>query len=59
MNDRSPFDRGARNISGCGLAGMMSLKGERVEGHAVRDAIALLHDRSNGLGGGFAAYGIL
>jgi len=51
-------DRGTRNISGCGLSGMMSLKGERVRGHAIRESIALLHDRSNGLGGGFAAYGI-
>ncbi len=54
----SVFDRGARNISGCGLSGMMSLRGERVDGRAIRESIALLHDRSNGLGGGFAAYGI-
>jgi len=47
-----------RNISGCGLSGMMSLKGERVDGRAIRESIALLHDRSNGLGGGFAGYGI-
>ncbi|UCH33705.1 MAG: glutamine amidotransferase family protein [Armatimonadota bacterium] len=47
-----------RNISGCGLSGMMSLTGERVDGRGIRDSIALLHDRSNGLGGGFAAYGI-
>jgi glutamate synthase domain-containing protein 1 len=37
---------------------MMSLTGERVDGRAIRDSIAILHDRSNGLGGGFAAYGI-
>lgn len=54
----SRFDRGARNISGCGLSGMMSLRGERVSGTAIRESIAILHDRSNGLGGGFAAYGI-
>jgi glutamate synthase domain-containing protein 1 len=52
------FDRGLRSISGCGLSGMMSLKGERVDGGAIRESIAILHDRSNGLGGGFAAYGI-
>jgi len=56
--NRSDFDRTARNISGCGLSGMMSLTGERVNGRAVRESIAILHDRSNGLGGGFAAYGI-
>lgn len=52
------FDRGQRMISGCGLSGMMSLTGERVNGGAIQSSIALLHDRSNGLGGGFAAYGI-
>jgi len=45
-------------ISGCGLSGLMSLKGEVVDGRAIRASLALLHDRSNGLGGGFAAYGI-
>jgi len=54
----SAFNRGNRTISGCGLSGMMSLTGERVDGRAIRSSIALLHDRSNGLGGGFAAYGI-
>jgi glutamate synthase domain-containing protein 1 len=52
------FDRGNRMVSGCGLSGMMSVTGERVDGRAVRSSVALLHDRSNGLGGGFAAYGI-
>ena len=52
------FDRGQRMLSGCGLSGFMSLTGERVDGRAIRRSIALLHDRSNGLGGGFAAYGI-
>jgi glutamate synthase domain-containing protein 1 len=45
-------------VSGCGLSGMMSLTGERVSGRAIRASLRLLHDRSNGLGGGFAAYGI-
>jgi len=54
----SRFDRGERNISGCGLSGMMSLTGERVDGRVIRESIAILHERSNGLGGGFAAYGI-
>jgi glutamate synthase domain-containing protein 1 len=56
--NRNSFDRGVRNVSGCGLSGMMSLTGEQVDGSAIRDSIAILHDRSNGLGGGFAAYGI-
>ncbi len=56
--NQSSFDRGNRMLSGCGLSAMMSLTGERVDGRAVKKSIALLHDRSNGLGGGFAAYGI-
>lgn len=52
------FDRGRRTVSGCGLSGLMSLHGERVDGQAIRRSIAILHERSNGLGGGFAAYGI-
>ena len=58
MNDHQTFDRGIRNVSGCGLSGMMSLTGQRVDGRGIRESIALLHDRANGLGGGFAAYGI-
>jgi glutamate synthase domain-containing protein 1 len=52
------FDRGHRMLSGCGLSGLMSLTGERVDGRSIRESIGLLHDRSNGLGGGFAGYGI-
>ena len=54
----SEYDRGKRTVSGCGLSGMMSLTGERVDGQAIRSSIAILHERSNGLGGGFACYGI-
>ena len=54
MNRKYTADVTTRNISGCGLSGMMSLKGERVNGRAIKESIALLHDRSNGLGGGFA-----
>jgi len=44
--------------SGCAVSGMMSRKGRRVSGEDIITSIALMHDRSNGLGGGFAAYGI-
>jgi glutamate synthase domain-containing protein 1 len=47
-----------KEISGCGLAGLISRKGEKVSGEVAIRAIANLHDRGNGLGGGFAAYGI-
>lgn len=49
---------GRRNISGCGLTGFMSEEGRLVNGEAIIRSIEVLHDRSNGLGGGFAGYGI-
>jgi glutamate synthase domain-containing protein 1 len=44
--------------AGCALSGIMSRKGARFSGEEIIKSIALMHDRSNGLGGGFAAYGI-
>ncbi len=42
----------------CSIFGMMNLKGERFSAKDPIRAIANMHDRGNGLGGGFAAYGI-
>lgn len=44
--------------SGCAISGFINRRGERVCGEKIIRSIALMHDRSNGLGGGFAAYGI-
>ncbi|MEL7622479.1 MAG: glutamine amidotransferase family protein [Clostridiales bacterium] len=44
--------------SGCAIAGVFSRSGERMDGTAIMEAMTVMHDRSNGLGGGFAAYGI-
>lgn len=44
--------------SGCAISGMMSEEGRRIDGSVIIKSIACMHDRSNGLGGGFAAYGI-
>ena len=52
------FDVTARNIAGCGLCALISETAQAVSGEAIMRAIALLHDRANGMGGGFAAYGI-
>ncbi len=49
--------RNERNISGCGLTGMMHRRRRKCNGETIIKSIALLHDRSNGLGGGFAVYG--
>ena len=44
--------------SGCAIAAVISKDGKRVTGRKIIDAMKPMHDRSNGLGGGFAAYGI-
>ncbi len=47
-----------KDMSGCGLSGIINTDGKRISGAAIRESIAIQHDRGNGLGGGFAAYGI-
>ncbi|MDR1892743.1 MAG: hypothetical protein LBQ48_07015, partial [Oscillospiraceae bacterium] len=44
--------------SGCAISGMFSKKGNLFSGGDIINSIEVMHDRSNGLGGGFAAYGI-
>lgn len=44
--------------SGCAISGMISKSGKRMNGENIIKSISVMHDRSNGLGGGFAAYGI-
>ncbi|MCL2019599.1 MAG: glutamine amidotransferase family protein [Oscillospiraceae bacterium] len=44
--------------SGCAISGMIDKTGRRMSGEAIIKSIAVMHERSNGLGGGFAAYGI-
>ncbi len=43
---------------GCAIIGVMSETGRRFDGTTVIEGIRCMHERSNGLGGGFAAYGI-
>ncbi len=44
--------------SGCAISGIFARDGERIGGEEIVRSIALMHERSNGLGGGFAGYGI-
>ena len=44
--------------SGCAIASVISTEGRRMPGDTIIKAMEPMHDRSNGLGGGFAAYGI-
>ena len=44
--------------SGCAIAAVISKEGKKMSGEMITEAMKPMHDRSNGLGGGFAAYGI-
>jgi glutamate synthase domain-containing protein 1 len=58
MNRPLPTHNFQKDISNCGLTGFISTTGKAVEGSVIIKSITLMHDRGNGLGGGFAAYGI-
>jgi glutamate synthase domain-containing protein 1 len=45
-------------IDACSIFGAMDVTGRRFSGNGVVKAITNMHDRSNGLGGGFAVYGL-
>ena len=45
-------------IDACSIFGAMDKSGRRFSGDGVIKAIANMHDRGNGLGGGFAIYGL-
>ena len=47
-----------KDSSGCAISGICCTDGQRISGHDIIESIAVMHDRGNGLGGGFAAYGI-
>ena len=44
--------------SGCAVSAVISREGRRMSGQSVIESMKPMHDRSNGLGGGFAGYGI-
>ncbi len=45
-------------IDACSIFGVMDTSGRKFSGEGVITAIANMHDRGNGLGGGFAIYGL-
>lgn len=47
-----------KDFSGCSIFGMMNLEGTRFSSRDPVKAITNMHERGNGLGGGFAVYGI-
>ena len=44
--------------SGCAISAIIFRDGKRMTGEKIIESMRPMHDRSNGLGGGFAAYGI-
>jgi len=44
--------------AGCAISGIFCKSGKRINGESIIKSVEPMHDRSNGLGGGFAAYGI-
>ena len=44
--------------SGCAISSVISRYGKKMTGEKVIESMLPMHDRSNGLGGGFAGYGI-
>jgi glutamate synthase domain-containing protein 1 len=44
--------------SGCAISGIIDKSGARFGGEAIIKSISVMRERSNGLGGGFAGYGI-
>ena len=44
--------------SGCAIAAVISREGKKMSGEMITEAMRPMHERSNGLGGGFAGYGI-
>ena len=57
-NEFAPLEGEARIPSGCAVSAIIDRSGNRMTGDKIIRSIATMHDRSNGLGGGFAGYGI-
>ena len=52
------FYRDDKVMDACSIFGMMDTSGTRFSGKPIVEAIANMHVRGNGLGGGFAVYGL-
>jgi glutamate synthase domain-containing protein 1 len=53
----NPYNEG-KVIDACSIFGMMNTWGQRFSGKDTIAAIANMHDRGNGMGGGFGVYGL-
>ena len=55
---RTPREGEVRIPSGCAICGYFSRDGRALPASDAVGAMSYMHERSNGLGGGFAGYGI-
>jgi len=58
MNRSQSYDWGMHNPSGCGISSLMSVKKNMFRGHLVVRSLDNMVERGNGLGAGYAGYGI-
>ncbi len=58
LSKTNNFYQDDKVIDACSIFGMMDTSGVRFSGKPVIEAIANMHVRGNGLGGGFAVYGL-
>jgi glutamate synthase domain-containing protein 1 len=56
LSDVIPYNE--KDTSGCGLTAFINCDGSKVGGRAIIDSIEHIRERGNGLGGGFAVYGL-
>lgn len=54
----APLEGEVKIPSGCAVSAIIDRAGNKMTGKKIIRSIATMHDRSNGLGGGFAGYGI-
>lgn len=56
--DEKFYEGNTRIPAGCAVSAIFNRDGRKIDGSSIIDSIAVMRERSNGLGGGFAAYGI-
>ena len=56
--DTENFKISERQIGGCGIAGIINQSGKKFSSKDIIRMISSMRERANGLGGGFAGYGI-
>ncbi len=53
-----PTCRDDKVFDACGIAGILNIDGRLENGNKIKQMMAIMKDRENGLGGGYAVYGV-